>query len=300
MANCNSLFQQFREKIAPNPTQLDQLLGSRSNVEDKIIEYFRKKEGFKIPSFKLHGSTIPEFRTIILKKDGTYDVDRGVYFEQDVKFAAETVQSYVKEAVMNITVDQAEHRKKCIRVLYRNQYNVDIPVFKKVPGDLYPKLAVKGEGWRNEDVDGLKSWLLAQKAKSNDGQLIHLIMYMKRWANEIEVAERHKMPSGIALTVWACENFRPIANRDDIAFCETLKSLVSSLFTGVSCRLPKEPFDNLVLNLDNMQRSKFFDSLKALRDDAERALTTPNQLLSSKLWAKHLGDKFPQGKNENI
>jgi hypothetical protein len=43
----------------------------------------------------------------------------------------------------------------------------------------------------------------------------------------------------------------------------------------------------------------FLEALKNFIQDAESALNEKNQLKSSKLWKKHLGDRFPDGEDKD-
>jgi hypothetical protein len=295
MANCNKLFLDFNKSITPSQEQMGKMKISRKTLERKISEKLQEKLGMTV-TFYTQGSGAPKMKTIIIKADGTYDADRGVYLPQEPDVCADTVQRYVLEAVNDHTADGAEHRRKCIRVLYKAAYNIDFPVYYEVPGQAYSYLAIKGNGWIKDSPWEMIEWF--EKRKDADCQLLRIVKYLKAWASE--QCKQHKMPSGIALTVWAANNFTSVKDRDDEALLKTLKSLQQQLFFTVSCSSPVEPFDDLVAKLDSGQREKFKKALDAFSSDARKAVDEKNQLKASKLWQKHFGSRFQDGVDEEV
>ena len=64
---------------------------------------------------------------------------------------------------------------------------------------------------------------------------------------------------------------------------------------------PTTPYDNLFENYDETRKSNFLNNLSQFVTDAKYAVDSEaNQLKASKLWQKHLGNKyFPDGINED-
>lgn len=198
------------------------------------------------------------------------------------------------DAVKNHTDGGAEHRKKCVRVFYKCAYNIDFPVYYEVEGETYSYLAIKGNGWRKDDPSKMAAWF--KDKKDIDGQLIRIVKDIKSWASEQDL----KMPSGIALTVWAASYFSPSKGRDDKALLQTLNAIHSAITFVVSCVSPVEPYDDLVDKLSADQKENFRTRLKDFCDAAQKAIDEPNQLKASKIWRKQLGDRFPLGVDENV
>jgi hypothetical protein len=48
MANCNKLFLDFEKKISLTKTQKEKLDNSRRALQDKIINYFKDREGVSV------------------------------------------------------------------------------------------------------------------------------------------------------------------------------------------------------------------------------------------------------------
>jgi hypothetical protein len=294
MANCNKLFDDFNKLITPTNVQMDAMRISRIALEEKIKKQLKEKLGFT-PSFLTQGSGASRMKTIIIKSDGTYDADRGVYLPSIPDVEAETVQNYVYEAVKNHTDGGAQHRKKCIRVIYKSAYNIDFPIYYEVDGETYSFLAVKGNGWVKDDPSKMIEWF--ENLKDENGQLIRIVKCFKAWASE---CDDFKMPSGIALTVWVARNFIASDSRDDKALSLTLNAIKNAINFSQSCYSPVEPYDDLTSKLTNDQKEKFVSALNEFCIDAEKAIELTNQLQASKLWRKYFGDRFPEGSDEDV
>lgn len=292
MANCNKLFCDYGKIITPSNDQMQQMKTSRTALEKKIIAKLEEKLGMT-PTFYTQGSASKHMRTIIIKENDTYDADRGVYLPKKPDVSATTVQRYVYEAVNDHTADGAEHRKKCIRVFYRCAYNIDFPVYYELAGEGYAHMAVKDNGWIKDDPWHMITWF--EKRKDADGQLIRMVKYLKGWASKCSF----KMPSGIALTVWAANHFSGVKDRDDECLYNLLKAIRSAVYFRVSCISPVEPYDDLTAKLSDDQKAKFRAELDKFIEDAKKALDEPNQFKSSRIWQKYLGPRFPDGADED-
>lgn len=293
MANCNNLFNDYNKVITPSAEEMSKMRVSREALEKKITDKIQEKLGLKV-SYYTQGSGAKAMKTIIIKEDGTYDADRGVYLPEKPSVSATTVQGYVFDAVKDHTEDGAEHRKKCIRVFYRKAYNIDFPVYYEVSGGTYAYIAVKGDGWIKDDPAAMIDWF--NKHRDENGQLIRMVKYLKAWASKCD----GKMPSGIALSIWAAKNFTLDIDRDDKCLLSMVKAILNSFFWDVNCKSPVEPYDDVISKLSDEQKTNFKNKLKSLRDDAEKAVAEPNQLKASKLWRKHLGDRFKLGVDDEI
>ncbi|OYU79259.1 MAG: hypothetical protein CFE23_14825 [Flavobacterium sp. BFFFF1] len=292
MANCNKLFLDFNKVITPTSEEMKKMKTSREALQKKITTKLKDKLNMT-PSYYTQGSGARDMKTIIIKEDGTYDSDRGIFLPEKPSVTAETVQGYVYDAVCDHTDDGAEHRKKCIRVFYKSAYNIDFPIYYEVKGEDYSYMAVKGDGWIKDDPSHMVNWL--SKHKDSNGQLVKVIKCLKAWASKSSL----KMPSGIAFAVWACNNFSESIDRDDESLYQTLKNIKSELSWGVTCDSPVEPYDDLTSKLTQDQKDKFKKELDKFVEDAKKALDEENQLESSKTWRKYLGDRFPLGADEN-
>jgi len=289
MANLHSQFKKFEERISITSTQRDLIVKRHSALRTVITNYFKQKNGITVPDFFIQGSY--KMNTMVQKKDGSFDVDLGVFFSQKPSLTPTTMQSNVFEAVKNQTTSGAQHLKKCIRVNYVGEFNADLPVYYQLGTNSQAYIAVKNGDWVKDDPEKFINWVNdIRKIKEirNDGQLLRVIKYLKRWANLLPF----KTPSGVALTVWVAHNFSSSRDRDDDALLKTINSLYSNFWWSVSCQCPVEPFDDLLSNLDSSQKDNFKEALGKLKDDAAKALSASDTNLAVSHWSKHLGDKF--------
>ncbi|NEN24497.1 hypothetical protein G3O08_13390 [Cryomorpha ignava] len=286
MGNAHNQFLQFERAISLSPVKKRKLIISRRALEKRIREYFKAHVNFLTPKFYIQGSF--KMGTMVIKKNGTYDVDVGVYFLEKPKIKALSLQANVSKAVNGHTRGGVGHREKCIRVIYQGAFDVDLPVYYKIPQDKHPFIATK-KGWHQSDPKELCDWFeKKRKEKDTDGQMLRLVKYFKAWANQRE----KKMPSGIALSVWVANHYR-FNKRDDIAFFETAKSIKSKFWWEVVCKNPATPGDDFLAKLDRNQVSNFKKSFYLLVSEAEQAILQDNHIKASYIWRQQFGEKFP-------
>lgn len=292
MANCNKLFLDYKENLKIKKEKKDRLKKSKDDLRKKIESYFKEKHPDYKPEFWIQGSY--KMKTTILTKDDECDLDDGVYFLRDEGVSGTTLQSWIKEALEGATSTANQHRKKCVRVVYKADYHIDFPVYYFPENKDYPLLAVKDSDLEESDPKELYEWFNNQKDKN--GQLHRTVCYLKGWGDNI----RSKMPSGLAMTILASENFYE-DERDDVSLKETLKKIHSRLENDFSCIVPATPHDNLFKDYDDERKKHFMVELKNFMDNAIEAVENEsNQLKASRLWRKYLGEKFPIGEDSNI
>jgi hypothetical protein len=292
MANCNKLFLDFNSELNVLSTKKTKLNKSKREIRRKITEYFKEHHSEYKPKFFTQGSQ--KLGTVIRIHDDTCDLDDGVYFLRQPDVKATTLQGWVHEAVKDHTSEMAQWRKKCIRVDYKADYHIDLPVYYMLPGENHPHLAVKNEGWEDSDPREFINWFRDQR--DDKGQLVRLVKYLKSWCDWCT----HKMPSGLCMTVLAERNY--VANdRDDCALRALLKAIKADLKGEWKCIMPTTPQDDLTKkHSDELQRN-FFTAIDDFIIDADKAVDNEkNQLSASKLWRYHLGTRFPEGLNEDV
>ncbi len=292
MANCNKLFLDYSENLKISNTKQNNLKDSKEELRKRIREYFKKNHPEYKPEFYIQGSY--KMKTTILTKDNECDLDDGIYFRREEGESGTILQTWVKNSLEGATSTAPEHRKKCIRVIYKGDYHIDFPVYYFAEGKNHPLLAVKGENTQESDPKEVVEWY--QGEKDENGQLNRIVKYFKGWGDFIT----DEMPSGIAMTILAADNIQ-YDGRDDIALKNTLSKIQETLKNNFECIIPATPNDDLFENYDSKRKSDFLDNLSAFLKDAEEAVENePNQLQSSKLWRNHLGENFPLGKDENV
>jgi len=294
MSNCHNLFQTFNKDLNIKPAKKTSLMKSRDTLRDTIRKYFKDNHSEYTPFFRGQGSY--SLGTMIRTKDDTCDLDNGVYFFPKPKETGTMLQKWVWNAVENATSVSPQHRQRCVRVIYSNDYHIDLPVYYKVDKtdvSEKPHLAVKNNEWSKSDPQEFHEWF--NGTKDANGQLVRIVRHLKAWCDN----RANKMPNGLTMSVLAARLI-VFHDRDDICLRDTLEQIHSSLKLNWSCKMPTTPQDDL---LENFSGSKeyFFEAIEAFIKDASTAIDIEtNQLKASKLWIKHLGSYFPLGEDKDV
>jgi len=229
-------------------------------------------------------------KTLIRTKDDTCDLDDGIHFNCKPDVTPNTLKSWVYQAVKDHTTGGAQNKTKCVRVVYKNDYHIDLPIYKKEDNDDYPWLAVKNKQWDEEESDpkGFVDWY--NEKKSN--QMTRMIRCLKSWGDHV----RNNMLSGLAMTLLAEDNLDS-NDRDDIALKDILVSMKNELEDSWELHMPVSPEDDVLDRYDEDFQYRFFSRLDKFIEDAEAAIDEESQLKASRLWRKHLGQRFPLGED---
>ncbi len=288
MADCHNLFLDYNGELNINKSKKDLLKDSKEALREKIRKYFAKNHPEYKPQFFIQGSY--KMGTMIRTKDDECDLDDGVYFLRKPDVTATTLQKWVYDAVEGHTAGGQQSRKKCVRVIYANDYHIDLPVYYQLEGDNeHPFLAVKNEGWEESDPKEFIDWFRDVKTD----QMVRISRYFKGWSDH----KRNNMPSGLAMAVLAEKNL--VENdRDDVAIRDTLENIRKSLKEKWECVMPTTPKDDLFAKYDETFKNNFFAALDEFIADANEAIMEDCQEKASKLWRKHLGSRFPLGKKQ--
>lgn len=290
MANCHKLFQDYHGDISIGSAKNEKMKNSKEGLRNRIRKWFQENQPEYVPKFYIQGSY--KMKNGIRTAEDICDLDDGIYFFREPDVTASTLKEWVREAVDGYTDTDPENRKKCVRSIFAKDYEIDHPVYYKVEGKEY-QIAVKEVGFEDSDPKALVTWFVSKKDK--DGRLVRNIKYLKGWADN----QSFKMPSGLALTILAtnAKNKIVLNERDDITIRDILKEIKKELTREFKCIVPAVPNDDLLESYNN--KDKFMEALDNLIDDADSALKESNQLRASRLWRKHLGNRFPLGEDKN-
>jgi hypothetical protein len=292
MANCHNLFQTFDGDISIDVDKKKRISSSKESLRTRIRKWFKDNHPDYVPKFYIQGSM--KMKSAIRTKDDICDLDDGVYFFREPGVGPTTLQEWVWTAVNGYTSTTAQHRKKCIRTVFAGDYEVDHPVYYKGTGKDY-QLAMKNIGWRADDPKAMVDWFVGKKDK--EGRLIRLVKYLKAWCDN----KRNNMPSGLAMTILSSNSLSKIVlnERDDISLRDVLNEIKKTLDVSFQCFVPVTPSDNLFSDYTQVRKDNFLTALNSFLDDANKAIKEENQLNASKLWIKHLGDRFPKGEDKS-
>jgi hypothetical protein len=281
-SNVHQNFLDFEKAISITTAKKKKAVLSMFAIQEKLTEYF--SSGKLVPYYNFDQQGSYKMNTMVLGKNGAYDIDFGIHSIEKPRITPKVL----KQHIYNILTDHTQYgiinKDKCIRVVYAGDFDIDITTYYKTNDIEHPMLATNN-GWITSDPKELIKWFKSQA--NNQGQLIRIVKYLKYWAN----TKRRKMPSGIALTVWIANNFKP-NQRDDIAFYEILVAIKSSFWWEIKCINPTAPKDSLISKLTQVQIAFFSTSLKHLIKDCENALSKNNCHESIVHWKQIFGNKF--------
>ncbi|MCB9196457.1 MAG: hypothetical protein H6598_09560 [Flavobacteriales bacterium] len=286
MANLHSIFKEFNTKLNITESKEKKLKTARKALTDKITAFFKEKEGYSTPKFWTQGSF--QMGTTIRTESDECDLDLGIYFSMIPDVSGETIQKHVFDLVDGHTKNVTpNHKKRCIRVNYAGDFHIDLPIYFFEEGMSHPLLAVKGQDFEESDPKEFYEWFNEQC--KGFPQKRRLIRYLKAWADK----HKRKMPSGLAMTVFAIQHYSA-DDRDDIALLNTLKNIKSYVSITWSCILPACPNDDVLARLNNDQKSNFIEALDELISKMEE-VTSPNceEEVAKDICYKVFGQNFP-------
>lgn len=293
MADCHKQFGEFHGKIELNDSSKSKLEQGRDAIRDLIRADFREKGRTPVPAFEEQGSWA--MGTIINPLPGDeFDLDDGVYLQNLDKKSktdwptAETVHSWIVDAVDGHTMTPPIDKRTCVRVVYADDYHIDLPIYSDLNGTNMH--AVKGEtGWHFSDPVEITKWF-KEAVKTNGTQLKRTVRYFKAWADFN--TKDGKLPSGLILTVLAVQNFR--ANeRDDKCFVDTARAIQNAISAVFHVANPKDASEELTSRLDDDQKKRFQDAIANLATEGQKAVDAEKTSEASTIWKKRFGDRFP-------
>lgn len=284
--NLHTEFQTFNEAIKLTQNRKERILSSRNAVREKIRNHFKNELQINQPKFMRQGSFAINTALNPLA-DNEVDIDDGLYLkhiDENNKATWPTpkeAHQLVIDALCNHTQDGCEDKTSCVRVVYRNFYHVDIPIY--IMQDNHAKLAnTKTNTWETSDSRDFSDWFYRNRKTEQTNRIIR---YLKAWrdCNNIDF-------SSIELTILATENH--IENDDDgMALKSTVDNIYSHLVMCGKIDKPVAPYENL---LEGKNIDSLIKSIKRLKDDLNtvyNSCTSKNR--ATTILREQFGDRFP-------
>lgn len=310
MANCHDNFvkdregqDSFEKAITISESEKERLIKGRNSLRDKIRNYFKDKE--KVKGSKFHGQGSYSMNTLLspVASGIEYDLDDGIYLDlTDYKNeipAPTTIHAWILDAVKDHTSIPPVDKDSCVRVVYKDDYHIDLPTYMVLGGWDNPTgkyLLAKKSGWVPASAKDVTEWF-NNKAKENP-QLRRIVKYAKAWGDYRQHSNSQTfIPSGLTLTVVFAEEYVS-DNRDDISFTETSRAVKNRLeFSKVIDKPIKGTPESEDLGsskyISETQWKKFYDELDNLVSRCDEALDEESQEEAAKIWRKLFGDRFP-------
>jgi len=307
MANLHDTFTEFDGIIKLNSAKKSSLRTSRNSIRDDIRKYFKENRDKHSVSFKGQGSFM--MNTTIKPISNEFDLDDGVYIfgKEEDRPSPQTAHNWILDAVKNRTSSKSLDKNTCVRVIYKSDYHVDLPIYYKVDksddestlDDEIPELAHLSKGWIQSDPYAFKKWFDDQ-SKDKD-QLKRIVRYLKAWSDKKQDDNSSLIfPSGMVFTILASNNFVK-DERDDIALLETLKAIQKEIddtrftFAYYECYRPTVDENENLLDKYSAKTTKenFLNALNSFIKSGDQAIELDSKKDACAKWQKHLGDRFP-------
>jgi hypothetical protein len=255
-------------------------------------------------------------KTMTQHPESDYDIDDGVYFDRDVlvgsrgaEMTALQARQFVRDAVDDGSFSRPpEVRNNCVRVYYVAGYHVDLPVYRRIVyrdarGDLYYYYELASTDWKRSDARNVTEWFeqenISQSPDTTNGrQLRRIVRQIKKFARSRD-SWKGQILSGFGITTLLTECYCGNANREDIAFYDTMKAIRDRLDWSLVIDHPVTPNETITKDSKDA-RARF------LRDRVDEAITALAPLFESncsrakalKCWDRVFATTFFSGRGE--
>ena len=269
--------------------------------QDKYSELMRKRD-LQIEKLKTNLSLEPlypqptEFinqgsyaMKSLIQQDDEYDIDVGIVFDKVALDSYDRKEpAYIKNQIGKKLKDERFSKspsvlKNCVRVNYKENYHIDMPVFRK-NGDVL-ELA-SGSSWEESNPKYINQWFQTEKSKKP--HLKKIVQLLKKWSKS---RSDWSMPSGLILSILASECYC-YDERLDKSFYATLSAINLRLQRNKNIQIPNtstvitssEKHSEKVKNLSEKLKSFFDGGFKLYgEEDKQRAL---------KVWKAFFNDRY--------
>ncbi|MDR2409109.1 MAG: hypothetical protein LBE13_13480 [Bacteroidales bacterium] len=288
MTDMNKAFLDFNEGIKLTKSSKSKILASRDAVREKVRRYFKEELKVNQPKFQIQGS-FSIFTALNPTPDNEVDLDDGVYLQhisgnEEEWPTPKEAHVLVLDALDGHTQDGCEDKSSCVRVIYRNDYHLDMPVY--IMKDDKAFLAqTKLNEWQHSDAKDFKDWFYQYRTNE---QTSRIVRYLKGWRDYREYEF-----TSIELTILAINHFSPYEDRDDLSLMNTLTNIYNSLNISRSIKKPVAPWENLWEELSESEIDKRLNQLKKLHNDISTATNGISKNSASIILREQFGDRFP-------
>lgn len=285
-------FIDFCSKITISDSKKDSIIKSRNAIKNVIRNYFKNELKINQPKFRIQGSF--SINTALQPiDDNEVDIDDGLYLEHinpsdtDTWPTPKEIHKTLMDALDGQTKDGCEDKTSCVRVVYRNDYHVDIPVY--IMKNSHALLAnKKANEWQTSDSKDFKDWFFENRKNE---QTTRIVKYLKAWRDYKNI----NMAS-IELTILAVKHH--VKDDDDaISLQKTVDAIYSELNFFRYIKKPVAPYENLWEDKDDID--SVLKKIKQFKDDLNSAVSNDSEHRASVILREQFGDRFPLIKEIN-
>ena len=241
MENCHSDIVAYHDEDVTLPNrERTEMRERRDSNRRRLKQGLERNDEPKPVDYRSQGSYA--MRTMVQQPDKDYDVDDGVYFDQEQlkgprggERSAAEVREMIHEALNDGSFERPpEKLKHCIRVYYKAGYHVDVPAYRRIVkkdmwGNEETRIELASTDWKISDPLAVTKWFLdANKVKSpnddNGGQLRRITRLLKAFARS-RPSWRERIATGFMITKLVVEKYVANADREDRALYGTMTAI---------------------------------------------------------------------------
>ena len=244
----------------------------------------------KIQEFEAQGSYA--MRTMLRHPSNDYDIDDGVYFLKEElvgprggEMSPREAKEMVRDAVdHDFFKTKPEIRKNCVRIIYKEGYHVDMPVYRRVTtkdwlgNETYHYELAASSGWKRSDARDVTKWFEDERKASGDAvQIRRIVRLMKKFAKN-RGSWGSQILSGFGITKLVTEKYQRHADRLDKSLYYTMQAVRDRLAISERVEHPKTPGETIS---SHQEGSPFNDPKAAfLKDKLTEALGKMDRLFA--------------------
>ena len=290
MVNCSRELEKYWDEKVKLPQDKYSELMRKRDLQIEKLKANLKVDNFAQPvEFINQGSYA--MKTLI-QHDGEYDIDVGVVFnKEDLETNNKPLPSSIKYHIGQKLKDERFVKlpsvmKNCVRVNYKENYHIDMPVFRK--NGTVIELATN-KGWESSNPQNINRWFANEKASKP--HLKKIVQLLKKWSKS---RSDWSMPSGLILSILASECYID-DDRLDISFYKTLDKMNIRL---KKCRIVFVPNSSVDITAEAKHKEKvknLSEKLSGYFNGAfkESNFTDKNRAL--KIWKMFFADNYFEG-----
>jgi len=288
--NIQKAFNQFNDKITLKGSKRENLIRGRDGLRNRIKAKFTEKERLQ-PKFYMQGSFAMK-TTVNPIEDKEYDVDDGVYIQgySDKEMSewpsVQTVHTWIKNAVQNYTSNEPIDKNTCVRVVFVENYHIDLPIYISKNEDIY--LAHKENGWSISDPKEFTDWFI-EKIKNYGEQIRSNVKYLKAWKDYKNIPLK-----GLEITILVANNFYGSTENDLNSLLGTVANINNTLKYNFSCEKPVKPYEDLFEKKSETQREQILKSLERMQEQLNKATNEEDVDKINEILSGIFGDRFPK------
>ncbi len=288
MVDCSKELEKYwDEEVKLSQAKYNELMEKR-DAQIKKLKSNLEQDNFPQPiEFINQGSYA--MKTLIQQSE-EYDLDIGVVFDKndlisENKLQPSSIKYYVGQKLKDKRfLKSPSVMKNCIRVNYKENYHIDMPIFRK-DGNLLELATTKG--WESSNPQNINRWFAVEK--SNKQHLKKIVQLLKRFSRTRTTD--WNMPSGLIFTILASECYID-DERLDISFYKTVYKMYIRL---KKCRMVFIPNTTNDIALEEKHRTKvknLYEKLSGYFNGGFKEKNFSDKNRSLKIWKAFFNNSY--------